>query len=194
MLVKSIAMIASYEDIPAAEIMIFVRQIKNPSPLLEKNAIVKTIRAPLIIYLLLFALNAVAADFILKDIHGQVHHLSDYRGKWVLVNFWATWCSPCLEELPQLAELHNAHKGADLVVIGVAMEYTSPKVVLDFLKTHPVPYPVVLGDYKIADQIGPVRALPTSYLFDQTGKLVSSQSGTVTRASVEEFINSRSFF
>jgi len=155
---------------------------------------VKTIRASLIIYLLLFSLNAVAEDFTLKDIHGQVHHLSDYRGKWVLVNFWATWCSPCLEELPQLAELHNAHKGADLIVIGVAMEYASPKVVLDFLKTHPLPYPVVLGDTKIAAQIGQVRAIPTSYLFDQTGKLVSSQSGTVTRARVEEFISSRPFF
>lgn len=149
---------------------------------------------PTVILLLLFAPNATASEFELKDIQSHVHHLTDYRGKWVLVNFWATWCAPCLEELPDLAALHNAHKSTDLIVIGIAMEYPSTKVVLDFLKTHPLPYPIVLGDYKIAKQIGMVEALPTSYLFDQTGKLVSYQSGTVTRASVEEFIRSRKFF
>ena len=143
---------------------------------------------------LLLTLNATASEFSLKDTQNHVHYLTDYRGKWVLVNFWATWCAPCLEELPELAALHNAHKDTDLIVIGIAMEYPSTKVVLDFLKTHPLPYPVVPGDYKIAKQIGAVEALPTSYLFDQTGKLVSSQSGTVSRDSVEKFINSRKFF
>ncbi len=153
-----------------------------------------SIRALLSACLLLFALNTAAADFTLKDISGHVHNLTDYRGKWVLVNFWSTWCTPCLEELPQLEALHNAHKGTDLIVIGVAMEYTSPQVVLDFLKTHPLSYPIVLGDKTMAKKIGTVQALPTSYLFDQTGKLASFQTGTVTRASVEEFISSRSFF
>jgi peroxiredoxin len=154
----------------------------------------QAMRTLLTVCLLLFALNATASEFTLKDTQGHVHHLTDYRGKWVLVNFWATWCAPCLEELPDLAALHNAHKDTDLIVIGIAMEYPSTKVVLDFLKTHHLPYPIVLGDYKIAKQIGAVEALPTSYLFDQTGTLVSSQSGTVTRASVEEFISSRKFF
>jgi thiol-disulfide isomerase/thioredoxin len=143
---------------------------------------------------LLFALTAGANEFALKDVQGHVHHLIDYRGKWVLVNFWATWCAPCLEEIPDLVALHNAHKDTDLIVIGIAMEYPSPNVVLDFLKTHPLPYPIVLGDSKIAKQIGSLQALPTSFLFDQTGKMVSSQTGSVTRASVEEFIRSRKFF
>jgi peroxiredoxin len=144
--------------------------------------------------LLLFSLGAAASEFTLKDTQGHIHHLTDYRGKWVLVNFWATWCAPCLEELPDLAVLYNAHKNTDLVVIGIAMEYPSAKVVLDFVKERTIPYPIVLGDYKIAKQFGTVEALPTSYLFDQTGKLVSSQSGTVTQDSVEEFISSRKFF
>lgn len=154
----------------------------------------QALRALLLACLLLFALGAAAHEFTLKDTQGHVHHLTDYRGKWVLVNFWATWCAPCLEELPDLAALYNAHKDTDLIVIGIAMEYPSTNVVLDFLRSHPLPYPVVLGDYKIAKQIGAVQALPTSYLFDQSGNLVSSQSGTVTRASVEEFIRSRKFF
>jgi thiol-disulfide isomerase/thioredoxin len=141
--------------------------------------------------LLLFASTASANGFALKDSTGHVHHLADYRGKWVLVNFWATWCAPCLEEIPELADLYNAHKNKDLMVIGVAMEYPSPQIVLDFLKETPVPYPVVMGDYKMAKQVGAVAALPTSYLFDPKGKLASYQPGPVTRESVEEYMRSK---
>ena len=148
-------------------------------------------RVLLAAWLLLFSVLASAHEFTLKDIHGQVHHLSDYRGKWVLVNFWATWCPPCLEELPDLAALYTAHKDKDLVVLGVAMEYPSAKVVRDFLKENPIPYPVVLGDYTMAKQIGEVEVLPTSYLFDPTGKPASSHAGAITRDSVEEYIHAK---
>ncbi|MGA8148549.1 MAG: TlpA disulfide reductase family protein [Gallionellaceae bacterium] len=141
--------------------------------------------------LLLFATVASANGFDLKDSTGHIHHLADYRGKWVLVNFWATWCAPCLEEIPELADLYNAHKNKDLMVIGVAMEYPSPQIVLDFLKENPIPYPVVMGDYKMAKQIGAVAALPTSFLFDPKGKLASYQPGPVTRKSVEEYMRSK---
>jgi thiol-disulfide isomerase/thioredoxin len=147
--------------------------------------------ALLAVSFLLAPLGAAAHEFTLKDMQGKVQRLSDYRGKWVLVNFWATWCAPCLEELPDLAALYKAHKDKDLVVIGIAMEYPSPKVVQDFLKESPIPYPVVLGDYKMARQIGTVDGLPTSYLYDPTGKLVSHQSGAITRANVEEFMRSK---
>lgn len=154
---------------------------------------IKILRTLLTVSLLL-TLNATASDFTLKDTLGHVHHLSDYRGKWVLVNFWATWCAPCLEELPTLSALYNAHKDTDLVVIGIAMEYPSDQVVMDFLKGHSLPYPIVLGDRKIAKQIGPIAALPTSYLFDQAGNLAGSQPGSVSKESVEKFISSRKFF
>jgi thiol-disulfide isomerase/thioredoxin len=152
------------------------------------------LRSLLAASLLSLAVNAVASEFTLKDTQGHVHHLNDYRGKWVLVNFWATWCAPCLEELPELASLYNAHKDTDLIVIGIALEYPSPKIVQDFVKERTIPYPIVLGDYKLAKQIGTVEALPTSFLFDQTGKMVSHQTGTVTKASVEKFMSSRVFF
>ena len=141
--------------------------------------------------LLLFALNAAALEFTLKDTQGQVHRLADYRGKWVLVNFWATWCAPCLEEIPDLIALHNAHKNTDLIVIGMALEYPSAKMVLDFVKEHAITYPIVLGNYKMAAQIGVVEGLPTTYLFNPAGKLVSYQPGIVTRDSVEAYMRSR---
>ena len=141
--------------------------------------------------LLLAAGGAAAQGFVFKDMQGQAQRLSDYRGKWVLVNFWATWCPPCLEEIPDLVALHEAHKKTDLVVIGVALDSTGESVVEFVAKKH-VSYPVVLGDYELAEQVGEVNALPTSYLFDPAGKLVSYQEGMVTRESVESYIKSKS--
>lgn len=151
----------------------------------------RTMRALLVSGWLLFAPGAAAEEFTLKDTTGHEHHLSDYRGKWVLINFWATWCAPCLEEIPDLIALHQAHKDKDLVVIGVALDYSSTKVVLDFIKEHAINYPIVLGTYKIASRIGEVEGLPTSYLYNPAGKLVSYQAGILTRASVEEYINKK---
>lgn len=140
--------------------------------------------------LLLTAGTAAAQGFVFKDMQGQAQRLSDYRGKWVLVNFWATWCPPCLAEVPDLVELHEAHRKSDLVVIGVALE-SSEKSVKQFIDKKHVSYPIVVGDYDLAAQVGEVEALPTSYLFDPTGKLVSYQEGMVTRSSIESYIKNK---
>ncbi len=147
-------------------------------------------RALLAACLLLTAFSAAAHEFVFKDMHGQEQRLSNYRGKWVLVNFWATWCPPCLEEIPDLISLHNAHKDTDLAVIGIALDSTS-KEVMEFAEQHAISYPMVLGTHKMAAQIGEVGALPTSYLFDPAGKLVSHQEGAITRDSVEEYIHKK---
>jgi peroxiredoxin len=138
------------------------------------------------------ALNCAAADFTFTGIQGKPIRLSDYRGKWVLVNFWATWCPPCLEELPDLARLHQAHKDRDLVVIGVAMDEASLDRVAAFIDRHHIPYPVALGDAAQAGQVGKVDVLPTSYLYDPEGRLRSYQQGAITRDSVETYIASKS--
>ena len=138
--------------------------------------------------LLLAAFSATAREFAFKDMQGQEQRLSSYRGKWVLVNFWATWCSPCLEEIPELVSLHNAHKDNDLVVIGIALDYSSPKGVMDFAEQHAMSYPIVLGTHKMAEQVGEVGVLPTTYLFDPTGQQVAHQEGILTRDNVEEYI------
>ncbi|MEO8332481.1 MAG: TlpA disulfide reductase family protein [Gallionella sp.] len=134
-----------------------------------------------------------AADFVLHDIQGKTHNLADYRGKWVLVNFWATWCSPCLSEIPELSSLHTAHQDKDLVVIGIAMQSGERNKVADFARAHGISYPVVLGDYKTARQIGAVDVLPSSYLYSPNGELVSYQAGEVTRASIETYIKNKKF-
>jgi thiol-disulfide isomerase/thioredoxin len=140
--------------------------------------------------LLLTVGTASAESFTFTDLQGHAQRLQDYRGKWVLVNFWATWCPPCLEEIPDLMELHEAHKKSDLVVIGVALDSTQESVV-EFVAKKKINYPIVFGNYDMAEQVGEVEALPTSYLYDPSGKLVSYQQGKVSRASVESYIKSK---
>lgn len=134
--------------------------------------------------------GAQAADFKVTDTTGKTHTLSGYKGKWVLVNYWATWCPPCLEEIPDLITLHETKKN-NLVVIGIAMDYKSAKQVTDFADGLLVTYPIVLGTPKIVSQIGPMQGLPTTYLFNPEGKMVAHQVGALTRESVESFINSK---
>ena len=131
------------------------------------------------------------SDFVLHDIQGKTHRLEDYRGKWVLVNFWATWCAPCLREIPELNSLHDAHKNKDLLVIGIVMDSGSRKKVADFAKAHGISYPVVMGDRKVTKQIGAIEVLPTSYLYNPKGEQVAYQAGEVTRASIEAYIQER---
>jgi thiol-disulfide isomerase/thioredoxin len=141
--------------------------------------------------LLAFTASSVqAADFKVTDTNGKTHTLSGYKGKWVLVNYWATWCPPCLEEIPDLIAL-NENKKNNLVVIGIAMDYRSAKQVTDFAEGLLVDYPIVLGTPAIIRQIGPVQGLPTTYLFNPEGKMVAQQVGLITRQAVESYIASK---
>jgi thiol-disulfide isomerase/thioredoxin len=131
-----------------------------------------------------------AVDFKVTDTNGKNHTLAGYKGKWVLVNYWATWCPPCLEEIPDLIALHENKKN-NLVVIGVAMDYRDAKQVTDFADGLLVEYPIVLGTPQIVNQIGPVQGLPTTYLYNPEGKMVAQQVGLITREVVESYIGSK---
>jgi thiol-disulfide isomerase/thioredoxin len=131
-----------------------------------------------------------AADFKVTDTDGKTHTLSGYKGKWVLVNYWATWCPPCLEEIPDLIAMHGNKKN-NIVVIGIALDYRTAKQVTDFAEGLLVNYPIVLGNPQLVNQIGPVQGLPTTYLFNPDGKMVAQQVGAITREAVESYIASK---
>jgi thiol-disulfide isomerase/thioredoxin len=145
-----------------------------------------------ILFCLLLSLStsAQAKGFTFTDHTGKKLTLSDYKGKWVLINFWATWCPPCLKEIPDLVSLYESR--SDVMVIGIAMDYSDPKTVLKYVKSMSIPYPIVLGDRKIAAQIGPVSMLPTTYVFDPSGNPAVYKVGLVSRESLEEFMRESS--
>ncbi|MHB1678421.1 MAG: TlpA disulfide reductase family protein [Sulfuriferula sp.] len=141
------------------------------------------------IALSLFTASAWAFNF--TDAQGHPQNLEAYKGKWVLVNFWATWCPPCLKEIPDLISLQAKYGQTRLAIIGIAMDYNDPKQVINFARSMHINYPIVLGNPDIAAQIGDIQGLPTSYLYNPAGKIVAYQLGALTKAAVEKYINNK---
>lgn len=144
---------------------------------------------------LLFALllsvghSALAANnFVLKDTAGKKHTLAQYKGKWVFVNYWATWCPPCLEEVPDLVALYDSRKNKDVEVIGVVFDYETVKDVTDYVDDMLMSYPIVLGDDQVASQIGEPSVLPTTYIYNPRGELVKTKHGKVTKQYLESIM------
>ena len=150
----------------------------------------------------LYTLTAVAAcshhqappaphtlDFKLPDLSGTVHALSDYRGRWVLVNYWATWCQPCVDEIPELSAAAAEYGRADVVILGIDYEDLAPDKLYDFIHRHHVGYAVLRTDIDAAQALGPVLGLPTTYLVSPRGRLVSTVLGPITRTGVEHLID-----
>lgn len=127
-------------------------------------------------------------NFLLKDTAGIKHQLSNYKGKWVLVNYWATWCSPCLEEVPDLVNLYDHRKKKDLMVLGVVFDYKSVKDVNDYVDDMLMSYPIILGDDAVSTQIGSAEVLPTTFIYNPKGELVKIKRGLITKQYIERII------
>ena len=149
----------------------------------------------LLLALLLFPLIAGAAyeteepvDFTLEQLGGSPVSLSDYRGDWVVVNYWATWCAPCRKEMPELSELHRERE--DVTVLGLAFEDTEDSAFEEFLEEIPVGFPILKVDvYDPPEPFGAPKVLPTTIVLDRQGRAIKAFLGPVTREALERFVD-----
>lgn len=123
----------------------------------------------------------------LPSLNGELVRLSDYRGEWVVLNYWATWCAPCRKEIPDLSQLHDAHD--DITVLGLAFEDTEPEDFVRFLEQYPASYPILLVDtFDPPASLGAPRALPTTFLVDGQGVIVNTWLGPITSTMITDWI------
>jgi peroxiredoxin len=127
-----------------------------------------------------------APDFELKDANGHTVRLSDYRGKVVLLDFWATWCGPCKIEIPWFQEFERENKDKGFAVLGVAMDEEGWAVVKPFAHYMNINYRLMIGDDSIAERFGGVDALPTTFLIDREGKIAAVHVGL---SGKRDFVN-----
>ena len=123
-----------------------------------------------------------APDFELQSLDGKNVKLSDFRGKGVLLNFWATWCEPCKLEMPWFVELQKEYAAQGFQVIGVAMDDSSKEDIAKFAQKVGVNYPILIGKDEVGQSYGGVNVLPTTYFVDRDGKLVAREFGLQSRS------------
>jgi len=130
--------------------------------------------------------GSLAPDFTLQSLDGKSVRLSDYRGKGVLLNFWATWCGPCKIEMPWFVELQKQYGPEGLQILGIAMDDASPGEIAAFAKEMGVNYPVLIGKDAVADAYGGVEGLPYTFYIDRNGKVRDKIIGLRSRSEIED--------
>jgi thiol-disulfide isomerase/thioredoxin len=129
-----------------------------------------------------------APDFSLKDSYGRTLKLSDYKGKVILLDFWATWCGPCKIEIPWFIEFERKYKDQGFAVIGVAMDDEGWQVVNPFVSDLGINYRIVEGNDSVAQLFGGVEALPTTFLIDRLGRIAAVHVGLASKGDFEDGI------
>ena len=122
-----------------------------------------------------------APDFTLKSFDGKTVKLSDYKGKVIIIDFWATWCPPCRKGIPDLISIQNDYKN-DVVIIGISLDGEKTlKDVPGFVKSYAINYPIVYGDDKVVAAYGGIEGIPTAFVVDRKGNIVDKHVGLVPK-------------
>ena len=132
--------------------------------------------------------SSPAPDFSLQSLDGKTMRLSDFRGKAVLLNFWATWCGPCKIEMPWFVDLQKEYGSQGLQIVGVAMDDASKEDIAKFAKDLGVNYPILIGKEAVGDEYGGVPALPETFFIGRDGKIVDKIIGLKGKGEIEDSI------
>lgn len=136
------------------------------------------------------AVGDMRPDLTLMDVEGKPHRLSEFHARRVLLNFWATWCVPCLKEMPALAEAQAKFGEKELIVVGIAMD--DPERIRPFLAAHPVSYPILVGQMdnpSTSLQFGDdAQVLPFSVLLDTNGHILATRRGELPMETLDEWM------
>jgi thiol-disulfide isomerase/thioredoxin len=129
-----------------------------------------------------------APGWTLKDVDGKPVNFSQFKGKVVVLDFWATWCGPCRSEIPGYVKLQEKYKDKGLVIIGVSLDQQGPEVVKKFIGDFHMSYQVVMGDDAVAEAFGGVDGIPTTFIIDRTGKIRDKKVGAMETAEYEKVL------
>jgi cytochrome c biogenesis protein CcmG, thiol:disulfide interchange protein DsbE len=133
--------------------------------------------------------HPLAPDFSLTDLSGQTLQLSRYRGKVVLLNFWATWCSPCRSEIPRFVDLQNKYDKEGFEIMGISLD-DDPRLAHAFYQQLRMNYPVAIGDAKLAERYGEILGLPVSFLIGRDGRIYAKDVGEADISLIDREIKS----
>jgi len=131
----------------------------------------------------------IAPDFTLSDVSGRSVKLSDFRGKVVLLNFWATWCAPCNQEIPWFVGFQQSNRQSDFAVVGVSMDEGGWTAVKPYIKEKGVNYPVMIGNDEVAGLFGGLHTIPLTLVIDRSGRIAAIHAGLCRKDEYESDIN-----
>ncbi len=129
----------------------------------------------------------IAANFTLKNPDGEEVSLSDFQGKIVIIDFWATWCPPCREGIPDLIKLQDEYRDQGVVVIGISFDEKAATV-KKFAQENQINYPLAMGDKKVAQDYGGIQAIPTVFIIDRNGRIVDRHIGSADKEYFDDKI------
>ena len=129
-----------------------------------------------------------APEFELLDLNGNQVHLSDFRGKAIVLNFWATWCAPCRREIPWFIDFQKEYGARGLQIIGVSMDDGGRDAIASFVRGMGIDYIVLLGDSHVSSLYGGLEVLPTTYYISPHGDVIASVNGMISKTEVEQDI------